>query len=249
LQSGEVDVVLMLVTETMGREAGLGLDFPVVNFYDGQAFMVRKDLGVTSARELDGASVCLTSATTGEVNTADFFRANGMTYQAVMFEKIDDSDRAYDEGRCDVDLGQAANLAALRATLANPDEHIILPELISKEPMGPVTRSDDRQWSQAVKWIVNALLFAEEKGVTKANVVEMKDKSQDPEVQRMLGASGSLAQDAGLPEGWAVRAIERVGNYGEIFEANLGESTMFKMDRGLNALWSDVGLHYPPPFK
>jgi general L-amino acid transport system substrate-binding protein len=249
LQSGEVDVVLMLVTETMGREAGLGLDFPVVNFYDGQAFMVRKDLGVTSARELDGASVCLTSATTGEVNTADFFRANGMTYQAVMFEKIDDSDRAYDEGRCDVDLGQAANLAALRATLANPDEHIILPELISKEPMGPVTRSDDRQWSQAVKWIVNALLFAEEKGVTKANVVEMKDKSQDPEVQRMLGASGSLAQDAGLPEGWAVRAIERVGNYGEIFEANLGESTMFKMDRGLNALWSDGGLHYPPPFK
>ena len=249
LQAGEVDVVLMLVTQTMGRESGLNLDFPAVNFYDGQAFMVRKELGVKSATELDGASVCLTSGTTGEINTADFFRKNNMTYNPVQFEKIDDAHRAYDEGRCDVVMGQAANMYALRATLKKPEEHIVLPEMISKEPMGPVTRSDDRQWTQAVKYIVYALLAAEEKGVTQANVDDMMQNSKDPEVQRMLGVAGSLGPDAGMPKDFAVRAIKAVGNYGEIFERNLGQSTMFKMERGLNALWSDGGLHYPPPFK
>jgi general L-amino acid transport system substrate-binding protein len=249
LQSGQVDVVLMLVTATMSRETKLGLDFPAVNFYDGQAFMVRQRLGVKSARELNGASICLTSGTTGEINVADFFRANGMKYQAVMFERIEDADRAYDQGRCDAVTSQAANLAAHRATLKNAAEHVVLPELISKEPMGPVTRSTDRQWSQAVKYIVNALLFAEEKGITRSNVDAAVKQNKDPEVQRLLGATGTLGPDAGLPADWAVRALRAAGNYGEIFERNLGKATIFKMERGLNDLWSKGGLHYPPPFK
>jgi len=249
LQSNEVDVVLMLVTQTMGRETALGLDFPVVNFYDGQAYMVKKSLGVKSALQLNGASVCLTSGGTGEVNTADFFRKNKMTYKPVNFERIDDANRAYDQGRCDVALGQSANLYALRATLKNPEEHLVLPEYISKEPMGPVTRGSDRQWSVAVKYIVHALLFAEEAGVTQANVEGMVRTAGDPEVRRMLGADGTLGPDAGLPKDFAVRAIKAVGNYGETFERNLGRPTKFKMERGLNALWSNGGLHYPIPFK
>jgi general L-amino acid transport system substrate-binding protein len=249
LQSNEVDVVLMLVTETMGRETALGLDFPTVNFYDGQAYMVRKSLGIKTALQLNGASICMTSATTGEVNTADFFRKNKMTYKPVMFERIEDSYRAYDEGRCDAALGQSANLYALRAELKNPGEHVVLPEYISKEPMGPVTRGSDRQWSTAVKYIVHALLFAEEAGVTQANVQEMAKSANDPEVRRMLGADGNLGPDAGLPKDFAFRAIKAVGNYGEIFERNLGKPTKFKMERGLNALWSKGGLYYPMPFK
>ena len=250
VQSGEVDVVLMLVTETMSRETNLALDYPAINFYDGQAYMVRKGLGVKSALELDGASVCLTSASTGEVNTGDFFRKHGMSYKPVMFERIDDANRAYDEGRCDVTMGQSANLYALRATLKDSNEHIVLPEFISKEPMGPVTRGNDRQFTMAVKFIVHALTFAEEKGVTKSNVERMvRNPKTDPEVRRMLGVDGTLGRDAGLPQDFAVRAIKTVGNYGEIFENNLGQPTKFKMQRGLNALWSDGGLHYPIPFK
>lgn len=249
LQSNEVDVVLMLVTETMGREAALGLDFPAINFYDGQAYMVRKKLGINSALQLNGASICMTSATTGEVNTADFFRKNRMAYKPVMFERIEDSYRAYDEGRCDAALGQSANLYALRAELKNPAEHSVLQPFISKEPMGPVTRGSDRQWSMAVKYIVHALLLAEETGVTQANVQEMAKSASDPEVRRMLGADGNLGPDGGLPKDFAVRAIKATGNYGEIFERNLGQSTKFKMERGLNALWSKGGLYYPIPFK
>lgn len=249
LQAGQVDVVLMLVTLTMSRETKLGLDFPAVNFYDGQSFMIRKSLGVTSARELDGASVCLTSATTGEVNVADYFRRHGMSYQAVMFEKIDDADRAYLQGRCDAISGQSSNLAALRATQNRPDEHVVLPETLSKEPMGPVTRSSDRQWSMAIKYIVNALLLAEEKGLTQANVEAQAKSSSDPEVQRLLGVTGTLGPDTGLPKSWALRAIAEVGNYGEIFARNLGPDTVFAMERGMNRLWTDGGLFYPPPFK
>lgn len=249
VQSGEVDVVLMLVTDTMSRETSLGLDYPAINFYDGQGYMVRKNSGVKSTKELDGAAICLTSATTGEVNTADYFRKHKMTYKAVMFERIDDSNRAYDEGRCDAAMGQTANLYALRATLKNPNEHVVLPELISKEPMGPVTRGNDGQWSKAVRFIVHALLAAEEHGVTQANVENMARNSNDPEVRRMLGTDGSLGPDAGLPKDFALRAIKRVGNYDEIFERNLGQPTKFKMERGLNALWSNGGLYYPIPFK
>lgn len=249
LASNEVDVVLMLVTDTMGRESGLKLDFPVMNFYDGQTYLVPKSLNVKSVQELNGASICLTSGSTGEVNTADYFRSHGLTYKPVVFQKIEDAERAYAEGRCDTILGQAANLAALRANLPKPDDHVIIPELISKEPMGPVVRGDDRQWSQAVKWIVNALLFAEEKGVTQANVADQAKSATDPEVRRMLGAEGTLGADAGLPADFAIRAIAAVGNYGEIFDRNVGDKSRFKMPRGLNALWSQGGLHYPPPFK
>lgn len=249
LLSGQVDVVLMLVTQTMGRETKLAFDFPAINFYDGQAFMVRRDLQLRSARELDGASVCLTSGTTGEVNVADFFRTNDLVYRAVMFEKIDDADRAYDEGRCDTVTSQSANLAAHRALLADPDAHVVLPGLFSKEPMGPVTRADDREWSQAVKYIVHALVLAEEKGVTQATVDEIAETSRDPEVRRLLGVTGSLGPDAGLPQTWALDAIRAVGHYGEIFDRNLGPNTIFKMERGLNALWTDGGLMYAPPFK
>jgi general L-amino acid transport system substrate-binding protein len=249
LQSNEVDVVLMLVTETMSRETALGLDFPTVNFYDGQTYMVRKNLGVTSTTQLNGASICATSGTTGEVNTADFFRKNRMTYKPVMFERLEDSYRAYDEGRCDAVIGQSANLYALRAELKNPAEHVVLTPYISKEPMGPVTRGSDRQWTMAVKFIVHALLLAEELGVTQANVQEMAKSANDPEVRRMLGADGSLGPDAALPKDFAFRAIRAVGNYGEIFERNLGQSTKFKMERGLNAMWSKGGLYYPIPFK
>lgn len=249
LQAGQADVVLMLVTLTMSRETKLGLDFPAINFYDGQAILVRKSLGVTSARELDGASMCLTSATTGEINVADYFRRHGMTYQAVMFEKIDDADRAYLQGRCDAISGQSSNLAALRATQNRPDEHVVLSEILSKEPMGPVTRSSDRQWSMAVKYIVNALLVAEEKGLTRDNVEAQAGSSSDPEVQRLLGVTGTLGPDTGLPKDWALRAIAEVGNYGEIFARNLGPDTIFSMERGMNRLWSEGGLFYPPPFK
>jgi len=249
LLSGQVDVVLMLVTQTMRRETKLALDFPAINYYDGQAFMVRRELQLNSAHELDGASVCLTSGATGEINVADFFRKTDMTYRAVTFEKIDDSDRAYDEGRCDAVTSQSANLSAHRALLSEPEAHIVLPELISKEPMGPVTRSSDRQWSQAVKYIVHALILAEENGVTKANVDVLVQTTRDPEIRRLLGVTGSLGPDAGLPQDWALNAIQAVGNYGEIFERNLGPDTIFKIERGLNALWSDGGLMFAPPFK
>jgi general L-amino acid transport system substrate-binding protein len=248
LQSGEVDVVIMLVTDTMSRETALGFDFPAVNFYDGQGYMVHKDLNVKSVKELNGASVCVTSGGTGAINTADFFRAHNMTYKPVEYQRIDDANHAYDEGRCDAIIGQTANLAALRATLKDPEANVILPELISKEPMGPVTRSNDRQFSQAVRWVVNGLLFAEERGITQANVADMAAKSADPEVRRFLGAEGTLGKDAGLPNDWAVTMIKAVGNYGEIFNRNVGPNTIFKMSRGLNALWNQGGLQYPLPF-
>jgi len=249
LTSGEVDVALMLITDTMSRETALGVDFPAINFFDGQGYMVKKELGVTSVRGLNGASVCVTSASTGAVNTADFFRANNMTYNPVEFQRIEDAQRAYDEGRCDALIGQTANLAALLAMLKNPDDNIILPELISKEPMGPATRSTDRQFSQAIRWIVNGLLFAEEQGITQANVDERVKTAADPEVRRFLGAEGTLGQDAGLPADWAVRMIKEVGNYAEVFDRNVGPNTMFKMNRGINALWTKGGLYYPMPFK
>lgn len=177
----------------MGRESGLKLDFPVMNFYDGQTYLVPKTLKVTAVKELNGASICLTSGSTGEVNTADYFRAHNLTYKPVVFQKIEDAEHAYAEGRCDAILGQAANLAALRANLSNPDDHLILPELISKEPMGPVTRGNDRQWSQAIKWIVNALLFAEEKGVTQSNVAELAKNATDPEFDACWALRGPSA--------------------------------------------------------
>jgi general L-amino acid transport system substrate-binding protein len=249
LQSGEVDVVLMLVTDTMSRETALGFDFPAINFYDGQGYIVHKELNVHSIQGLNGASICVTSAGTGAINTADYFRSHKMTYKPVEYQRIEDADRAYDEGRCDALIGQIANLAALRATLKNPDAHVILPEMISREPMGPVTRSSDRQFSDAVRWIVNGLLFAEEKGITQENVDRIAASATDPEVRRFLGVEGTLAPDAGLPKDWAIKMIKAVGNYDEMFQRNLGPETPFKMKRGINALWTNGGLYYPLSFQ
>ena len=249
LQSGEIDAHFATNTWTLGRDTKVGVEFPAVFWYDGQGFLIRKSLGVKNAKELDGASVCLTSGTTSERNTADFFRANNMTFKPVLFSKHDDSYRAYDEGRCDVMIGDKRQLAGRRSALKNPKEHIILDELISKEPLGPMTPGGDDQWTGIVRWVINAIITAEEKGITQANVEEAVKTSKDPEVQRLLGVTGSLGPDMGLDKEWALRAIKTAGNYGEIWDRNLGGNTPLGLDRGLNLLWSEGGLLYAPPFK
>lgn len=249
LQSGEVDMAVMMITDAMSRESKLGIDFPALSFYDGQTYLVRKELNVHSVKDLAGAAICVTSGGTGAVNTADYFRAHGLTYKAVVFQRTEESNRAYTEGRCDAIIGQTANLAALRAVLKDPDNHVMVPEMISREPMGPAVSAADRQFSQVVRWVVNGLILAEAKGITQANVEEMAAKSTDAEVRRFLGAEGDLGPDAGLPKDWAVRMVKQVGNYGEIFNRNVGPGTIFKMERGLNALWSNGGLLYPLSFQ
>ncbi len=249
LQSGEIDLLARTTTLTMSRDVGLGLDFTVITLYDGQGLMVRKSLGVKSAKELNGASICLQTGSTTELNIADYFRKNNMTYTPVVFDKQPDVRKAYDEGRCDVHTTDISGLAAQRSLMKDPSEHVILPEVISKEPLGPYVRQGDDQWEDIVRWTIWLLMAAEEKGVTQANVEEMFEKSEDPEVQRMLGKTGTLWTDAGLDQGAPVRAIKAVGNYGEIFDRNLGPNSPLGMERGLNAQWYDGGLIYAPPFR
>ena len=248
LRSGEIDVLARNTTWTMTRDATLGLEFVGVNYYDGQGFMVRKDLGVNSAMELDGASACTNTGTTTELNLTDFFRANGMQFELVAFEKADEVVAAYDAGRCDVYTTDASGLASTRSALPNPDDHMVLPEIISKEPLGPATRHGDDQWSDIVTWVLNATITAEELGVTMANVDEMKG-SNNPEVRRLLGVDGSQGSELGLSDDWAYQIIKQLGNYGEIFERNIGVNTPLGIARGLNALWTDGGLIYSPPFR
>ena len=249
LQSGEVDVLYRTTTWTMGRDVKLGFDFQGVNYYDGQGFMVRKSLGVKSAKELEGAAVCVATGTTTELNLADFFRTNGMKYKAVVFEKAADTRNAYDAGRCDAYTTDRSSLASSRAALKNPAEHLILPEVISKEPLGPTTRHGDNRWGDVVRWILNALIIAEEKGITQANIDQVRRDSKDPEINRMLGLTGSFGQDMGLDKDWAYKAIKAEGNYGEIFEKTLGPNTPIGLDRGLNQLWSKGGILYAPPIR
>ncbi len=249
LQSGEVDVLYRTTTWTMGRDVKLGFDFQGVNYYDGQGFMVRKSLGVKSAKELEGAAVCVATGTTTELNLADYFRSNGMKYKAVVFEKGQDTRNAYDAGRCDVYTTDRSSLASGRAALKNPAEHLILPEVISKEPLGPTTRHGDNRWGDVVRWILNALIIAEEKGITQANIDRVRRDSKDPEIGRMLGLTGSFGQDLGLGKDWAYKAIKAEGNYGEIFEKTLGPNTPIGLDRGLNQLWSKGGILYSPPIR
>jgi len=250
LNSGEVDMLSRVTTWTFSRDADLGLTFAGVNYYDGQGFMVRKDLGVASATELDGATVCITTGTTTELNLADYFRANGMSYEPVPIESNAEAQQQYLSGACDVFTTDSSALAATRATFENPGEHMILPEIISKEPLGPVVREGDEPWSDIVRWTFNALITAEEKGVTQANVEEMSAAAgNDPEINRMLGTEGDLGAMLGLDKQWAMRAIAAGGNYGELFEANVGESTPIGLSRGLNALWTQGGLIYTPPFR
>ncbi|WP_332682250.1 amino acid ABC transporter substrate-binding protein [Bosea sp. (in: a-proteobacteria)] len=248
LQSGEVDVLVRNSTWTMSRDTALGLLFTGVNYYDGQGFMVRKKLGVNSALQLSGASVCTQQGTTTELNLADFFRANNLKYEVVAFASSDETVKAYDSGRCDAFTTDASGLYAERLKLTAPDDHMVLPEIISKEPLGPATRNNDAQWFNLVKWVHFAMVNAEELGVTKANVDEML-KSPNPEIKRLLGAEGKFGEAIGLTPDWAYRIIKHVGNYGESFERNVGASSLLKIARGQNALWTKGGLQYAPPVR
>jgi len=248
LNAGEGDVLWRNTTITFSRDVGVKLRFHGVNYYDGQGFMVRKDLGISSATELDGASVCIQTGTTTELNLEDYFITQGMNYEAVTIETNDEARQNYTAGRCDVYTTDASGLAATRSTFTDPDNHIILPEIISKEPLGPATRHGDDQWSDIVTWVLNATITAEELGVTSANVDEMKS-SNNPEVLRLLGVEGNQGAELGLSADWAYNIIKMVGNYGEIFERNIGVNTPIGLARGLNAQWTDGGLLYSPPFR
>ena len=247
LASGEIDVLIRNTTWTLSRETG-GMFFTGINFYDGQGFMVRKKLGVDSALKLDGASVCVQQGTTTELNLADYFRANNMKLEAVVFATDDEATKAYDSGRCDAYTTDASGLYSERLKMSKPDDNIVLPEIISKEPLGPSVRKDDIQWFEIVQWTHYALLTAEELGVTQANVDE-KLKSDNPAIRRLLGVEGSFGEGLGLTNDWAYRIIKHVGNYGEIFERNVGMGSPIKIRRGLNALWNKGGLQYAPPIR
>lgn len=249
LQSGEVDVLSRNTTWTLVRDTALGLNFTGVTYYDGQGFMVPRKLNVKSAKQLNGASVCVAIGTTTELNLADYFRANNMTYKPVVFEKGDEVVAAYDAGRCDVYTTDRSGLAAQRIKLKNPDDHVVLPEIISKEPLGPVVRHGDDQWFDLVKWALYAMLEAEEYGVNSENVDQMKANSKDPVVKRILGVEGDMGKNLGVGNDWAYNIIKKIGNYGEIYERNVGPRTPLKLDRGVNALWTRGGIQYPMPVR
>ena len=249
LASGEVDVLIRNSTWTFSRDVDLKFDFVAVNYYDGQGFMVKKDLGVSSAKELDGATVCIQTGTTTELNLADFFKANNMNYTPVTVADVSEGQRQYLAGACDAYTTAASGLAASRATMPDADNHIILPEIISKEPLGPLVRHGDSVWGDVVRWTYFALVAAEEYGVNKANIEEVASTTTNPEVKRLLGTEGDLGAMLGLDKDFAKRAIAVSGNYGEIFEANIGSATPIKLARGLNALWTQGGLQYAPPFR
>jgi general L-amino acid transport system substrate-binding protein len=249
LQSGEIDILVRNTTWTETRDTSLGLNFAGVNFYDGQGFMVRKDLGVKSAKELEGASVCIQTGTTTEMNVADYFRANNMKFKAVTYDTNDQVVQSYENGRCDVLTSDSSQLYGLRTKLKDPSAHIVLPEIISKEPLGPVVRQGDDQWFNIVKWSFYAMVAAEEAGITSKNADELKKTSTNPTVKRILGTEGKMGANLGLKADFAYQIIKQVGNYGEVFEKNVGKNTPLKIDRGLNALWTKGGLQYSPPFR
>jgi general L-amino acid transport system substrate-binding protein len=249
LASGEVDVLIRNSTWTYSRDTDLKFDFVAVNYYDGQGFMVKKDLGVSSAKELDGATVCIQTGTTTELNLADFFKANNISYTPVTVGDDSEAQRQYEAGACDAFTTDASGLASNRTAMADPANHIILPEIISKEPLGPVVRHGDNNWGDIVRWTYYALVAAEEKGITKANIDQIAASTTDPEVKRILGLEGDMGAMMGLDAEWAKRAIAASGNYGEIFEANIGAATPIGLARGLNAQWTQGGLQYAPPFR
>jgi general L-amino acid transport system substrate-binding protein len=248
LQSGEVDVLLRNTTWTSSRDSSLGLNFTGVDYYDGQGFMVRKALKVNSALELTGASVCVQQGTTTELNLADFFRAHNMQLKSVTFATANEAVKAYDAGRCDAYTTDASGLYAERLRLAVPSDHIVLPEIISKEPLGPAVRHGDDQWFDVVKWVLFAMLNAEELNITQKNIDDMA-KSANPEIKRFVGTEGNYGEQLGLTKDWAVRIIKLVGNYGESFERNVGQGSPLKIERGLNKLWNKGGIQYAPPIR
>jgi general L-amino acid transport system substrate-binding protein len=248
LQSGDVDVLARNTTWTSSRDTSLGLNFAAINYFDGQGFMVRKALKVNSALELNDAAVCVQQGTTTELNLSDYFRANKMKLKTVTFASADEAIKAYDSGRCDAFTTDASGLYAERLRLAKSDDHIVLPEIISKEPLGPSVRHGDDQWFDIVKWTHYAMLNAEEFGITQANVDDQK-KSDNPDVKRLLGSEGKHGEALGLTDDWAYRIIKHVGNYGEAFERNVGQGSTLKIARGLNALWNKGGLQFAPPVR
>ncbi len=249
LASGEVDLLARNTTWTFSRDVDLKFSFIGVNYYDGQGFMVPKELGVASAKDLDGATVCIQTGTTTELNLADFFRSNNISYEPVPIETNAEAQQQYLSGACDVYTTDASGLAATRASFENADEHVLLPEIISKEPLGPLVRHGDDQWSDIVRWTLNALVTAEELGVTSANLAEMQKGTNNPEINRLLGTEGDLGAMLGLDADWAMKAIGAEGNYGEVFEKTIGEATPIGLARGLNAQWTQGGLIYSPPFR
>jgi general L-amino acid transport system substrate-binding protein len=249
LASGEVDLLARNTTWTYSRDTDLKFEFVGVNYYDGQGFMVPRSLGVTSAKDLDGATVCIQTGTTTELNLADYFRANNMTYEPVPIETNAEGIQQYLAGACDTYTTDASGLAASRATFENPADHTILPEIISKEPLGPLVRHGDNEWADVVRWSLNMMIAAEELGITSANVKELAAGTNNPEINRMLGTEGELGAMMGVSNDWGVNIIAAVGNYGELFERNIGENTPIGLARGLNAQWIDGGLLYSPPFR
>lgn len=252
LQSGEVDILSRNTTWTINRDTALGLNFVGVTYFDGQGFMVnsKKLPGINSALQLSGAAVCVQSGTTTELNLADYFKANKMEYNPVVFEKVEEANAAYDSGRCDAYTTDQSGLYGIRLTLSAPDDHIVLPEIISKEPLGPAVRQGDDKWFDIAKWTYFALLTTEEMGITQANVEEMK-ASENPEIKRVLGveAESKIGTDLGLTNDWVVNIVKATGNYGEIFERNVGSGSPLKIARGINALWTKGGLQYAPPIR
>jgi len=248
LQSGEIDLLSRNTTWTMSRDTTQGLTFSVVNYYDGQGFMVKKAAGIASAKDLNGATVCVQSGTTTELNLADYFRTNNLDYRVIVFEKQDESLAAYNAGRCDAFTTDASGLYSERLKLGATDGHVVLPEIISKEPLGPAVRQGDEQWVNIIRWTHFAMVGAEELGLTQANVGDQANAA-NPEIRRFIGAEGDFGKGVGLPKDWAVQVIRAVGNYGESFERNLGSGSRIKIARGLNRLWTQGGLQYAPPIR
>ena len=249
LQSGEVDLLARNTTWTLSRDVDLGLEFVGVNYYDGQGFMVPAALGVSSATELDGASVCIQVGTTTEMNLADYFKANGMSYESVPVETNSEADAAYIAGRCDVYTTDASGLYSSRAGYADPSAHVVLPEIISKEPLGPVVRQGDDVWFNIVRWSLNAMINAEEMGITSDNINAMTYNKITPAEARFIGKEGKFGAELGLADDWAYQIIKQVGNYGESYERNVGPNTPLKLARGVNALWSQGGILYAAPIR
>lgn len=247
LATGEIDMLSRNATWTETRDGGLGISFTGVTYYDGQGFLVKKKLGVKSARKLSGAAVCVLSGTTTELNLADYFRVNKMKYKAVTYDTSDETSKAFDAGRCDVLTSDASQLYSLRLKLAKPNDAVVLPEIISKEPLGPSVRQGDDEWFKIVRWALFAMINAEELGVTSKNVDEMKG-STNPEVKRLLGTE-EIKHGLPVSNAWAYNIVKQVGNYGEVFDRNVGKGSPIKIERGLNALWSHGGIQYAPPIR
>jgi general L-amino acid transport system substrate-binding protein len=248
LQSGEIDVLSRNTTWTLSRDTSLGANFTGVTYYDGQGFLVKKSLKVNSALELNSASVCVQTGTTTEQNLADYFKGNNMKYEVIAFGTADETIKAYESGRCDVFTSDVSQLYAERLKLANAADHVVLPEVISKEPLGPMVRHGDDQWFDIVKWTLYAMVGAEELGVNQKNVDEMA-KSDKPELKRAMGTDGNLGEQLGLTKDWIIRIVKAVGNYGESFERNVGSGSKLGIARGLNQLWSKGGIQYAPPIR